>query len=96
MPIVGDHPESGLRFVLERPAAGPPWEYRGHAFTPDSEHTLEVRVEENGDVAVKTGGSAPEDLAEKTRLLFRALYKQAKNDGDRGPARKVVRWRGEK
>ena len=37
MPIVGDHPESGVRFVLERPrAGGPPFQYEGAAFTPDA------------------------------------------------------------
>ena len=34
MSIVGDHPESGVRFVLERPyEGGPPWKYTGDSTT---------------------------------------------------------------
>lgn len=98
MPIVGDHPEHGLRFVLERGPEGPPWDYRGSAFTKDDAFPLEARVEADGTVSVTgaTDARAPSDLAEKTRLLLRALWKQAKADGERGPPKKIVRWRGEK
>ncbi len=99
MPIVGDHPATGVRFVLERPhGARAPWLYRGHAFTPDARFTLEVEVGAGGEVRVTAPGDAPPELelAEKTRLLFRALYKQAKDALDGAPPRKVVRWRGEK
>jgi hypothetical protein len=94
MPIIGDHPESGVRFVLERPLrGGPPWTYRGDAFSPDARIALEVHVSADGDVRVEAGPGAGDDLAEKVRLLFRALYKQA---APGAPPRKVVRWRGEK
>ena len=93
MPIVGDHPANGVRFVLERPhEAPPPWIYRGHAFTPDARFALEVVVAEAGDVRAIAEDGSPADVAEKARLLMRALYKQA----DGPPPRKVVRWRGEK
>jgi hypothetical protein len=102
MPIVGDHPESGLRFVLERPHdASPPWIYRGDVFTPDARVALVVEVAPGGEVRVEVGDGAPAELSElgeKTRLLFRALYKQANDAGaePRPPPRKVVRWRGDK
>ncbi len=100
MPIVGDHPESGVRFVLERPPrVGPPWVYRGDAFTTEARFPLEVLVSAEGDVRVDAGntaGEAPAALREKVRLLFRALHRQAKELPGREPPRKVVRWRGEK
>jgi hypothetical protein len=97
MPIIGDHPAHGLRFDLERPGStAPPWNYRGFAFSPDARFPLEVTVHADGDVRVSTDASAPADLAEKTRLLFRALYKQADKAAGGAPPRKVVRWRGEK
>jgi hypothetical protein len=97
MAIVGDHPESGLRFVLERAHdAKTPWIYRGDAFTPDARHPLVVEVTEDGEVRVDAAPDAPPELAEKTRLLFRALFKQAKDSPGGAPPRKVVRWRGEK
>jgi hypothetical protein len=96
MPIVGDHPESGVRFVFERPlAGGPPWTYRGNAFTPDTAFALEIEVSPAGDVRV-TGDHAPAEIAEKVRLLFRTLSRQAKDAPGGQPPRKVVRWRGEK
>ena len=105
MAIVGDHPETGVRFVLERPGGGqgkepggdgPPWLYRGDAFTPDARFPLEVHVSGAGDVQVGGGESLPGELAEKVRLLFRTLYRQAKDTPGGAPPRKVVRWRGEK
>ena len=100
MPIVGDHPESGVRFVLERPLrGGPPWIYRGDAFTPDARFPLEVHVSAEGEVRVSPGSpgrDAPADLPEKVRLLFRALYRQSKDLPGGEPPRKVVRWRGER
>jgi hypothetical protein len=102
MPVVGDHPESGVRFVLERPRdPSPPWRYRGDAFTKDARVALEVLVTEGGEVRVGAPSNAPASaevppsMAEKARLLFRALHKQAKDSGDGAPPRKVVRWRSE-
>ena len=100
MAIVGDHPESGVRFVLERPrrAEDPmaPWVYRGDAFTPDARFSLEIDVSRDGDVRVESADPLPSEIAEKVRLLFRTLYKQAKDTAGGEPPRKVVRWRGEK
>ena len=95
MSIVGDHPESGVRFVLERPyEGGPPWKYTGDAFTPDARFALTAVVEADGAVAVT--GQAPAEVAEKARLVLRALYKQARGEEDGAPPRKIVRWRGDK
>ena len=97
MPIIGDHPETGFRFVLERPLrGGPPWIYSGHVFSPDESFPVEAHVSEGGEVKVLLGALGPSGLAEKVRLLFRALYKQAREIPGGEPPRKVVRWRGEK
>ncbi len=108
MAIVGDHPETGVRFVVERPLrgqeggrdagarGGPPWVYRGDAFTPDARFPLEVQVAADGAVRVVVSDGLPADVAEKVRLLFRTLYRQAKDTPGGEPPRKVVRWRGEK
>ena len=95
MPIVGDHPESGIRFVFERPDGGPPWLYEGDAFTPEARSPMAVRVEAGGEVTVTAGSELSADLAEKVRLLFRSLHKQAKDFPRGEPPRRVVRWRGE-
>lgn len=97
MAIVGEKPESGIRIVLERPRdGGPPWMYRGSAFTPEAALPLSAVVEENGVVRIETAPDAPPEIAEKVRLMVRTVYKQAQADGDGAPARKIVRWRGEK
>jgi hypothetical protein len=104
MGIVGDHPETGVRFVLERLAAtgtpGAPWAYRGDAFTPNARFPLEVEISRAGDVHVTSpvGREVPAEIAEKVRLLFRTLYRQARaqDEASGEPPRKVVRWRGEK
>ena len=97
MAIVGDHPASGVRFVLERPLeGGAPWVYRGDAFTADARFPLEVHVSGGGDVNVVAGENLPGELAEKVRLLFRTLYRQSRDVPGGEPPRKVVRWRGKK
>jgi hypothetical protein len=101
MPIAGDHPESGVRFSLERPLrGGPPWVYAGHAVTPHDRLPVEVTISAAGEVAVVLGSEVPPELSaphlsERVRLLFRSLYKQAKEAGTE-PPRKVVRWRAER
>jgi hypothetical protein len=97
MPIVGGHPETGVRFALERAVhGGPPWLYRGEAWTPEARIALEIVVTVEGDVRVRSDGDAPVELIEKARLLFRALFKQASATPGAEPPRRVVRWRGEK
>jgi len=97
MPIVSDYPEHGLRIAIERPATGgPPWHYAGAAFTPTERFELRVEVSESAEVSVEVAQSAPADLAEKVRLIVRTVAKQAKSEGISAPARKIVRWRGEK
>lgn len=102
MPIVGEHPESGVRIALERDKhSGPPWCYVGTANVPQASFPATVTVREDGHVEVllaadaASGAAAPEDLAEKVRLIVRTVHKAAKADGE-APAWKIVRWRGEK
>ncbi|HEY8074997.1 MAG TPA: hypothetical protein VIF62_12825 [Labilithrix sp.] len=92
MPIAGDRPESGVRIAIERARdGGPPWRYEGHAYTPHASADIRVVVQADGAVDV----DGPADLAEKVRLIVRAAFKQAAADGA-PPARRIVRWRGEK
>ncbi len=102
VPIGGDRPEAGLRIHVQRDVAksAAPWCYAGMAHLPDASFGLEVRVEEDGAVAVtvtcEPGATPPpSDLGEKVRLILRAAYKQARTDGVPPPWR-IVRWRGEK
>ena len=79
-----------MRIAIERPRdGGPPWRYEGFVHTPDASANVVVIVTENGEVTVE----GPE--AEKVRLIVRTVFKQAKSDGE-PPARRIVRWRGEK
>ena len=94
MGIAGERPESGIRIAIERPRdGGPPWIYEGAVHEPNASHPLKVTVTEDGTVDVEL--AAGEDLAEKVRLLVRTAYRQAKSD-DEAPARRIVRWRGDK
>ncbi len=100
--IGGDRPETGLRIHVQRDAAtrAAPWSYAGRAYLPDASYALDVKVDEDGTVAVTLGlqpgaPPPPSDLAEKVRLILRAAYKQARSDGVPPPWR-IVRWRGEK
>ncbi|AKV02356.1 hypothetical protein AKJ09_09019 [Labilithrix luteola] len=102
MSIAGERPESGVRIALERPRdGGPPWSYTGAAYVPDDTFALKVLVTAEGTVEVEvqakgdSGNPPPADLAEKVRLIVRTAFRQAKTD-DEPPARRIVRWRGEK
>ena len=98
MGIIGERPESGVRIAIERAReGGPPWAYAGAATLPDASYPARVTVSEAGDVGVELspgadGGAAPADLAEKVRLIVRAVFRQAKAD-EEPPAWRIVRWR---
>ena len=95
MGIIGQRPESGVRISVERASASvAPWRYEGTAATPEAEFAVTATIDAAGEVKVTVPPDAPGDLAEKVRLILRAVYKQ-KDKGDRAPARKIVRWRGE-
>lgn len=103
VPIAGDRPESGVRIQIERDKSreDAPWSYAGAAHVPDGSYPLSVKVDAAGEVDVAlspaAGSSAapPADLAEKVRLIVRAVYRQAKADGE-PPAWRITRWRSEK
>jgi hypothetical protein len=95
MAIVGKSPESGVRIDIARPReGGPPWRYEGEATTPAETVPLEAVVSAEGDVTVELRGAAPDGTAERVRLLVRAAYKHAREDGQ-PPPRRIVRWRAE-
>jgi hypothetical protein len=95
MGIVGQHPETGVRVDVERTDAGPPWSYRGEAVTPDDRFALEARIEADGGVAIELDGRAPAGLGQRIRLLLRAAWKHAHEDGT-PPPRRIVRWRADR
>ena len=102
MPIAGDHPETGVRILIERDKMreDPPFHYKGSAFLPDAAFPLEVTVDHEGTAVVTlsandAGQPPPNDLAEKVRLIVRTVYRQAKADNE-PPAWRILRWRGEK
>ena len=92
MPIIGDHPESGVRFVLESATApeGVSARYVGAVFTPDRRYELDARVDGDGQVTVAS--EAPDDVQEKARLLLRTLVRHAATEGRPLP-RRILRWR---
>ena len=90
MPIIGDHPEVGIRFVLDRGPEGPPYLYEGAAFTPDQRFSLTIVVETDGTVKVE--GDAPPDVREKARLMVRTMVRHAQDEGG-APPRRIMRWR---
>ena len=90
MPIIGDHPEVGIRFVLDRGPEGPPYLYEGAAFTPDQRFALRIAVETDGTVKVES--DAPPDVREKARLMVRTMVRHAK-DEEGAPPRRIMRWR---
>ena len=98
MGIVGDHPEGGIRFDLERvtPAGeeGPPWLYTGAAFTHEAEHALKASVDAAGAVTVENEASLPKEVVQRAKLLLRTAYKHAQ-DGGHGtaPPRRIHPWR---
>jgi hypothetical protein len=96
MGIVGT-PESGVRIDVSRPRdGGPPWRYEGEALTPEARHPVIAVVSADGQVAVDVPGwaDATAAIADRVRLLLRAAYKHAREDGQ-PPPRQVVRWRAD-
>jgi hypothetical protein len=93
MSIVGDRPEGGLRIDVARPReGGPPWRYDGAVITPTERYAAAAVVSAEGEVTVELPAEAPEGMAEKARLVLRAAYKHAREDGG-PPPRHIVRWR---
>jgi hypothetical protein len=100
MAIVGGHPESGLRVVIERPVeGGPPWRYEGTALTSTLRFDLRATVTAEGEVVVELAGDTsvapPRDLAMRVRTMIRSAHKHAKDEDPRAaPPRQIHRWRG--
>lgn len=108
MSSTGARPETGFRLELERPRdGGPPWSYVGEVETTDGLFELSATIDAEGQVALdetEPRASVPPgvalrpldaSVAEKVRLVLRTAFKQAAGDG-LAPARKIVRWRGDK
>jgi len=95
--ITGGPPRSGFRVTLERDA-GAPLVYRGTVALPTAELGVVAEVADDLSVSVTLEPAPPDSplettaLAEKVRLLVRQVVRQ----GEGEPARKIVRWRGEK
>ena len=96
MGIVGGHPETGVRIMLERPLeGGPPWTYEGSALTPTERYSLRAIVNEQGEVEVSLEGAPPRDLALRVRTMIRTAQRHAQDESpDAPPPRQIHRWRG--
>ncbi|HEX3772198.1 MAG TPA: hypothetical protein VHV30_15080 [Polyangiaceae bacterium] len=97
MPIIGSTPESGVRIDVSRPReGGPPWRYEGEAVTPEATFAVTAGVDESGETSVEVSPrpsqAATDLIVERVRLLLRAAYKHAREDGQ-PPPRRIVRWR---
>jgi hypothetical protein len=93
--IVGGHPESGVRVDLTRPTnGGPPWLYEGDATTLRARVAMKASVSVAGEISVELAPGAPEGLADRVRLVVRAAWKHAREDG-LPPPRRIVRWRAD-
>jgi hypothetical protein len=99
MAIVGHHPENGVRLVVERSRAGepdgPPWCYTGEAATQNASFRLTALLDANGAVTIELQPGAPAAVADKVRLIVRAAWKHADEEGI-PPPRRIVRWRAER
>jgi hypothetical protein len=95
MGIVGPRPERGVRVELERPEGGPPWAYRGEAVTPTATYGVAATIAAEGAVTVDLDGAPPPGLGERVRLILRAAWRHAGEDGA-PPPRRIVRWRGDR
>jgi len=92
--IVGDHPEGGIRFDLERTTTEAPWVYVGSAFTRDKDHRVRASVDGAGVVTVDDEESLPKEVVQRAKMLIRTAYKHAREDGGEGlPPRRLHRWR---
>ncbi len=95
MGIASERPATGLRVRLERKADNltAPFRYAGSIDLPERSWTVSATLEASGDTVVDVEAGAPDDAAERVRLLLRTALRQAEGGS---PARKIVRWRGEK
>jgi hypothetical protein len=95
MGIVSPYPESGVRVDAVRSADAPPWHYAGEVVVPMARFTLKVLVTAQGQVSVELPADAPGGLAERVRLIVRAAFKHAHDEGA-PPPRRIARWRGDR
>jgi hypothetical protein len=96
MAIVGHHPDHGVRVVLERPrGVEPPWRYEGEAIAQTGSYRVAVTLHAAGDVTVEMQGDAPAGLVDRVRLIVRAAWKHAREDGVH-PPRRIARWRADR
>jgi hypothetical protein len=86
---------SALKVELSRDASArtAPFSYAGVVHRGTEKIQVEAILQEDGTVTVT---AADKDIAERVRLLLRAVYKQSTQEGLPAPPRKIVRWREER
>lgn len=86
---------SALKVELARDALSQnaPFTYRGAVHRETEKIQVEATIQADGTVSVT---AADKDVAERVRLLLRAVYKQSTSEGLVAPPRKIVRWREER
>jgi hypothetical protein len=94
MSIVGDHPEAGIRFDLERMTTSAPWVYAGSAFTNEVEHRVEASIDAAGVVTMVDEATLPKEVVQRVTLLLRTTWKHATRERPDGILpRRLHRWR---
>lgn len=94
MSIVGDHPEAGIRFDLERTTTSSPWVYAGSAFTNEVEHRIIASIDAAGVVSVADEAALPKEVTQRVTLLLRTTWKRATSERPDGALpRRLHRWR---
>lgn len=85
---------TALKVELARDALArtAPFTYVGTVHRGAEKIQVEAILLDDGTVTVT---STDKDVAERVRLLLRAVYKQTVSEGLPAPPRKIVRWREE-
>jgi hypothetical protein len=63
--------------------------------TPAERFAVAATVASDGGVTVDLDAAAPAGLAERVRLILRAAWRHAGDDGS-PPPRRIVRWRADR
>jgi hypothetical protein len=88
-------PVNALKVELSRDALArtAPFTYTGTVQRGVEKIQVDAVLHEDGTVTVS---SSDKDIAERVRLLLRAVHKQTVSEGLPAPPRKIVRWREER
>jgi hypothetical protein len=96
MSIIGEHPEAGIRFDLDRTTTAAPWIYVGAAFTREARLPLRITVDAAGGLIVEDEAALPVEVVRRAKLLVRSIVKHARELGEgHAPPSRIRRWRAD-